>query len=263
MTAGHDVVGLVRQKPTPARAVKGDLKDPKTYEAAARECDAAIHTGFEYSPDGVKADKTAIDTLLAAVKGPFVYTSGIWVLGPTSGADETTLVKPAPLVAWRPAHEQHVLGAWTGKVPTSVVRPGVVFGGKGGLLEGFFEGKNFVGDGQNRWPTVHVADLADLYVRVIETSLARAENRLFHATDGTQERVADIARAVAKAAGKPEPKSWPLDEARAKLGPFADAVSMDQVIASSNSEKRLGWKPRIRGVVRNAALLAAERAAPG
>jgi hypothetical protein len=34
---------------------------------------------------------------------------------------------------------------------------------------------------------------------------------------------------------------------------------MDQLIASSHSEKRLGWRPRIRGAVRNARLLADER----
>src|SRR2546430_4512805 len=58
LAAGHDVTGLVRGKPTPAKAVKGDLKDPKTYEAAARECDAIVHTGFEPSPRAVEADRT-------------------------------------------------------------------------------------------------------------------------------------------------------------------------------------------------------------
>lgn len=260
LAAGHDALGLVRDKPTPARPVKGDLKDPRTYEREAASCDAIVHTGFEYSPAGVATDKLAIETLLGVAKGPFVYTSGIWVLGPTSGADEDTALNPAALVAWRPAHEQLVLDAFAGKVPTAVVRPGIVFGGRGGVLEGFFTGKPFVGTGENRWPTVHQADLADLYVRIVEASLARHENRVFHATDGTKDTVAAIARAVARAAGASEPAPLPIDQARAKLGaPYADALAQDQVIASSNSEKRLGWRPRVRGVVRNAALIVRER----
>jgi nucleoside-diphosphate-sugar epimerase len=262
MAAGHEVTGLVRDKPTPARAVRGDLKSPATYEAAARECDAIVHTGFELSPRGSEADRIAIDALLRAARGPFVYTSGVWVLGATGGADETAPVNPLPIVAWRPAHEQLVLDAFAGKVPTAVVRPGIVFGGRGGLFEGFFTGQPFVGAGENRWPTVHVDDLADLYVRVLETPLTRHENRIFHATDGTREKVAPMARSLARAAGAPEPRALPLEEARTSMGAaFADALALDQVVVSPGSEKRLGWRPRVRGVVRNAGLLVRERAA--
>jgi len=259
LAAGHEVVGLVRGKETPARPVIGDLKDPKTYEKAAGECDAIVHTGFEMGPDAVKTDRTAIDTFLRVARGPFVYTSGIWVLGATQGADEMTPVNPAPLVAWRPAHERLVLDAFSAKAPTIVVRPGLVMGGRGGLADGFFEGNSFVGTGENHWNPVHRDDLADLYLRAIETPLTLHDHRIFHATDGTREKTVDVARALARAAGKSAPQSWPLDEARKKLGAFADALAMDQVISSTHSERRLGWRPRIRGVVGNAARLFAER----
>src|SRR5207248_3051609 len=105
-----------------------------------------IHLGFEAGADAARVDRTATDALLAAAreaKAPrtVVYTSGIWVLGATGArpADETTPVNPAPLVAWRPAHERLVLDALDARIVTAVVRPGIVFGGKGGLLDGFFE----------------------------------------------------------------------------------------------------------------------------
>jgi nucleoside-diphosphate-sugar epimerase len=261
MAAGHEAVGLVRKKATPARAVVGDLGQPASYESAAHECDAIVHTGFDYQSKSIETDKLAIETLLRAARGTFIYTSGIWVLGPTTTAvDETSRVAPAPLVAWRPAHEQLVLDSFSGKVPTAVLRPGIVIGGRGGLVDGFFEGKEHVGPGENRWNTIHRDDLADLYLRILETPLARHDLRVFHATDGTHDRVAEIARALASASGRPAPRAWPLEEARKKLGPYADALAMDQVIASTHSEKRLGWRPRIRGAVRNARLLLDERA---
>ncbi len=260
MAAGHEVAGLVRKKTTPARAVVGDLAQPASYESAAHECDAIVHTGFDYASKPIETDRTAIETLLRAARGTFVYTSGIWVLGPCQAADETSRVAPTLLVGWRPPHEQLVLDAFSGKVPTAVVRPGIVMGGRGGLLDGFFEEKEHVGAGENRWNTIHRDDLADLYLRILETPLARHDLRVFHATDGTHDRVAEIARALAAANGKPAPAAWPLEEARKKLGPYADALAMDQVIASTHSEKRLGWRPRIRGAVRNAQLLLDERA---
>ena len=49
----------------------------------------------------------------------------------------------------------------------------------------------------------------------------------------------------------------PIDEARAKMGSYADALSLDQVIRSPRA-KALGWTPSLQSVAGNAARLLEE-----
>jgi nucleoside-diphosphate-sugar epimerase len=274
LRAGHSVHALARdpaKTPADLRSkvswVEGNLREPGRWSARARQADALIHCGMEYAPDTPAVDRTALDALLSAAREAraartVVYTSGIWVIGTTGEKprDETATTEGAhPLVAWRPAHERLALAA-NGDVTGVVVRPGIVYGGRGGLLSSFFEdaanGASFVGDGSNRWPGVHVSDLADLYVRLIEIAPTLAGrpsgDRLFHAVDGSNDRVREIASAAARAAGGKEPRSWPVAQASEKLGPLASALTQDQVIVTSRSGPLLGWRPRWRGFVRNA-----------
>lgn len=260
LRAGHEATGLVRSRAKAkgtgldARWVVGDMKAPETYAQAAARADAIVHLGMEYGPGAAEVDGAALAVLLGAKRGPLVYTSGVWVLGSTGdrAADETAPLNPLPLVAWRPAHERRALDAGA-----AVVRPGIVFGGRGGLVASFFESADrdgaatYVGDGQNRWTFVHVEDLADLYVRALE--LWPDGERLYHAVGGPAERIADVARAASAAAGHGgETRAWPLEEARKKLGAFADALAVDQVVTAPRTEKALGWRPRRRGFVRSA-----------
>src|SRR6266700_3702383 len=150
--AGYRVRGLARSETKARRLAQheiepviGDLADPKTYLDVASECALLVHTGFDYSANGVAKDRTAIDTLLEAGRRgakpkTFIFTSGAWVYGDTSDrmVDETTPPKPAKLVAWRPAHEQMVLQA--AGVRGLVIRPGDVYGGSGGLTGQWFAG---------------------------------------------------------------------------------------------------------------------------
>ena len=92
-----------------------------------------IHAGT--TNDG-ELDRAAVRAMLDAMAGtgrPFLYTSGVWVLGDTGGrlVDETAPVNPVKLVAWRPAMEQMVLAARG--VRAIVIRPGVVYGHGGGI----------------------------------------------------------------------------------------------------------------------------------
>lgn len=277
--AGHEVSGVARdpkkaqEREPRVRWVAGSLQDVAKWSGEARTADATVHMAADYMADFPGLDKGATVALLAAAseaKAPrtVVYTSGVWLLGITGdrAKDEGSPLEPAAAVVWRPGHEKLALAAGS-PVTGVVVRPGMVYGGSAGLYAPYFadagKGATYVGDGKNRWPGVHVDDLADLYLRVLElapTKLAAmpAADRVFHATDGVQERVAEIARAAAKAAGGKDPQSFPIDAARKAMGPFADALSQDQVVASTRSESVLGWRPRVRGFVRNAAEMHAE-----
>lgn len=249
--------------------VFGDIREPHSFEKAAAACDASVHLAVEYGPETATLDLLAVETLLAAAQvhdGPrtFVYTSGVWVLGATGehGADESYPIDhPAAAVAWRPAHERHVLAADGERLVTAVVRPGMVFGRKGGLIDRFFtdtqaEGAAVVvGDGTNRWSAVHVDDVAALYVALLEKAHTTVRglsprDRVFHAMSGSAERVDDIARAASLAAGgRGSVRHWPVAEARATLGPMADALALDQVVRAGRSERVLGFRPRVLAFV--------------
>jgi nucleoside-diphosphate-sugar epimerase len=278
--AGHQVTGLVRSAEkgerlaaAGAEVVAGNLRDARTYAEEAGQCDAIIHLGFELSENGGALDRSAIESLVnvaakASAPRVVIYTSGIWVLGAMTSdqfADESAACdSPFPMVAFRPETERTVLEAGKGPLVTAVVRPGIVFGGKGGIVDGFFaaadkgEAPTVVGDGHNHWPIVHRDDAADLYVRILESAFTKVaaldgKQRVFHATSPIAERTGDIARAVARSAGRPdEVRFWPLEEARQKLGPFADALALNQQVLSKRSEAVLGWVPRIRSLVQSA-----------
>lgn len=260
VAAGHEVTGLVRSEEKRealeklgARGVVGDIKDPASYREAAANQDALVHTAFEYSASGVDADRTAVDTLLAAAaQGTaqvLVFTSGIWVLGTTGDLptfEDATTDHPAAIVAWRPAHENRVLEAANEKLATAVVRPGMVYGGAGGIIGSYFESaekhgaSQYLGNGRNRIPMIHIEDLARFYRAVVE----HRGRGVFHAVDGNAVQLADVARAASEAAGKEgATASVPLDEARQKMGAIVDALILDQVIESRRNVE-LGWSPQ-------------------
>ena len=263
--AGHDVYGLTRtaaKAPQLARQeirpVIGDIGDPKSYADTAEGCSVLVHAAFESSASAVSKDEGAVDALIEAGRRgsqpkTLIYTSGVWLHGDTGGklVDETDPLKPIKLVAWRPAHEQLVLQAKA--VRGLVIRPGCVYGGRGGLTGGWFEaaaaGKapTVVGSGHNRWTMVHVDDLADAYVRAAERGSA---GEVFDVTDRSRATVLEMATAAARAAGfQGELRPVPLGEARRTMGDFADALAVDQHVDARNAVRLLGWQPRHGGFV--------------
>jgi nucleoside-diphosphate-sugar epimerase len=265
--AGHRVDALVRNGEK-ARAVEargahpvvGDLATHASYAGELAVADGIIHAAMEGSARGPATDAAALDALLAAggPAGFLIYTSGIWVLGPgSSPMDEGASLNPAELVAWRPAHEQRVLGAARPGFRTLVVRPGIVFGGARGIVGDLFKDAanglvRIVGRGDNRWPLVYDRDLADLYLRL---ALAPEAAGIYHANDEQDERVNDIVAAIARQVPvDPSIRHMPIAEARKKMGPFADALVLDQVVRSPRA-RALGWAPSIHSVAANTARL--------
>ena len=256
--AGHRVAGLARSDASArklealgAEAVRGDLRDPQTWSARLRQAEAVIHLATEFSADARRLDRGAIDTVLDALGDsdkPFLYTSGIWVMGSTGGevVDESTPARPISMVAWRPAHEELVLRAKG--LRGIVIRPAMVYGGDGGFLASVAMAPDaqgvvhYVGSGENRWPFVHVDDLADLYV----LALSAAGGSLYFASAGPAIPVKEVARAAA--AGGPV-ASIPLEEARKQMGPLAEAMVLDQQVSGDKAMRELGWKPSGRTVL--------------
>ena len=275
--AGHDVTALVRDSEKAGRIsarggypVVGNLGEPESYRAAAEAQDGYVHTGFDAaSGRGPAIDRLALETMLTAARRPrtagstsparfVIYTSGIWVLGRSpEPINEDAPVNPIPHVSWRPDHETLVLSANTERLRTIVVRPGVVYGGADGRVGELFKSAanglvRVIGDGNNRWPLVYDRDLADLYARLVARDDAFG---VYHANDEGDERVNDIVGAISPyLALSPDVRHVPLEEARAKIGTMADALSLDQVVRSPRA-RALGWNPSLRSVGGNAARL--------
>ncbi|MCA1584262.1 MAG: NAD(P)H-binding protein [Acidobacteria bacterium] len=276
--AGHQISALVRRPGQAARLaargvtpVMGDLEAPHTYLPVIAGQDAVVHTALEGSAKRAEKEALALDAVLpalAAGSGPraFVYTSGVWVLGDTSTAtDETMPVNPIAFSAWRVPHEARVLAAGGNGLRTIVIRPGIVYGGGRGIITDLLkEALNglvrVMGAAENRWASVYDRDLADLYARGLSSPGASG---VFHATDESDERVIDIVQAMANhVVMRPDIRHVPIEEARQKLGGYADALALDQCVRSPRA-RALGWTPTLRSISGNVPRLFEELRASG
>ena len=112
-----------------------------------------------------------------------------------------------------------------------------------------------VGDGSNHWPCVYDRDLADLYVRL---AVHPDASGVFHANDEADERVSDIVEAIARHVMiQQDVRHVPIEEAREKMGQYADALALDQVVRSPRA-RALGWTPTLHSVAGNVAGLIEE-----
>jgi nucleoside-diphosphate-sugar epimerase len=261
-SAGHDVLGLARSETAVRKlnekkieAHRGDLNDAESISLACHDADGVIHLASPGDATSERLDQTTVDAVLDELEGtnkPFIYTSGIWVLGNTGDkvATEDWPLSPTPIVAWRPALEKKVFAAVPEEVRSIVIRPALAYGRGGGipamLVNSARQGSpscsvKFVGTGDNRWPTVHVEDLADLYLRALGNAPA---GTLLHGSNGPSFKVREIALAASEAAGVPgQIISQPLEEARKTLGLFADALALDQQVSGDRARQLLGWHP--------------------
>ena len=234
---GHEITALVRPESEASNLreagvviVAGELKSLPDLADTLKGHDAFVHAAFPRSRDIVAEDKIAVDVLSRS--GFFVFTSGVWVLGP-GNSNESSKVNPIPLVAWRPAHEQMALGSGQ----AAVIRPGCVYGGKQSLLAGWFAAADqrktlqIVGDGNNHWAMVDLHDLADCYVRIVE----QRATGIFHGIDDSRVTINECARLVAPS-GK--------IEHLAAEGPYGQALTLDQNVSSEATRRKLGWTPR-------------------
>ena len=280
LRAGHQVTALVRDNRKAARVsarggqpIIGNLAEPDSYRPAAAAQDGYVHTALDSTGRGPAVDRVALDMLIAAARRPrtngvgsprtrfLIYTSGTTVLGRTpEPADEHAPVNPIAHVSWRADHEQLVLNSRSEQLRTVVVRPGHVYGGGEGLVADLLKAAanglvRVVGDGNNHWPLVYERDLADLYARLAAHDDASG---IYHANDEGDERVNDIIEAITPhVAFPPDVRHVPLEEARAKMGGYADVLSCDQVVRSPRA-RALGWQPGLRSVSGNAARLLEE-----
>ncbi len=255
LAKGHQVTALVRgasmsKVPTEIHAVEGGLDSILDLLGEIEKHDAFVHTAQSHSPDMVQLDENAVEAFTRFREGGrcLAYTSGVWVLGNTGSRvdDEATPTDPIEIVKWRPAHERRVLDASRAGFSTAVIRPGCVYGRQQSLLGDWFteaergDALQIVGDGDNKWALCHIDDVASQYVAVIE----QKANGIFHAIDDSSCSLNEMADAVIKSKGsRSKIEHVPADVARKAMGPFADALMIDQQIRSLDTRARTGWVP--------------------
>ncbi len=254
---GHEVTALVRDDAQAdvvakrgATPIVVDLYDRPAVVSALRTADGAIHTASPGDATSADLDSAVVDGAIDAFAGtgkPYLHISGVWIYGTNSAISEETPFNPPAMVAWRQPIERRVLDAtdMRGVVIVSSVAYGDGGGGIPGLLLGSprDDAGNLImlGTGQQHWSTVHVADLADFFRRIVEHDSARG---YYVIGDGVNSTVADLTGAAAVAAGAPGAVPGTDEEARARLGEyFADVLLLDQRTTAAKARTELDWAP--------------------
>ncbi|WP_223146452.1 NAD-dependent epimerase/dehydratase family protein [Streptomyces apricus] len=257
--AGHTVLGLTRDAAAPAARdlavdevtpVQGDVRRPETWRGHLDGTDAVVHLLLDMS-DPVGTDRLLFAELAAVQEKDgrcrhLVYTTGISSYGRTGLAlmDENTPGAPDSPLGFRFALEREL--AATG-LPHTVVRPGFLYGGPAttSMTAQWFAAAEagepvFYGDTAKRWSWVHVDDLADAYVRILDHPSA-VDGEVFVVADDQRAAALDVQRAAVRAAGYTG--EIVLKDAEAG-GMLQTAADQDELVSSAKAHRLLGWRPR-------------------
>jgi nucleoside-diphosphate-sugar epimerase len=259
----HEVTAAVRDdKEAEIVAARGatpvvvDLYDRPALVKLLSDTDGAVHTASPGDATSADLDAAVVDAAIEAfgTSGkPFVQISGLWIYGDNTDITETSPLNAPALVAWKEPIQQRLL-AQTG-MRGIVVVSSVAYGDGGGAIPGALLGSPsddagnlvMVGDGRQHWSTVHVADLADLFRRVLEDGSARGT---YVIGNGLNPTVAELTQAAAVAAGAPGAVPGSETEARSRFGDyFAEVLLLDQSTRAARARAELGWEPTHAGLV--------------
>jgi nucleoside-diphosphate-sugar epimerase len=260
---GHDVTALVRDDAQAATvAARGatpavvDLHDRPAVVNVLKANDGAVHTASPGDATSANLDSAVADAAIEAFDGtgkPYVPSSGAWVFGSNTAITDDSPFNAPPLVAWKEPIERRVFDA-TGMRGVVIVSS-TAYGDGGGGIPGILLGSPrdaggnliMLGTGRQHWPSVHVADLAVAFRRVLENDAARG---YYVIGNGLNNTVAELTEAAAVAVGAPGAVPGSEDEARARLGDyFAEVLLLDQGTTATRARTELGWQPTHPGLV--------------
>jgi nucleoside-diphosphate-sugar epimerase len=267
--AGHDVIGMTRSDAgaeallaAGATVHRGDLDDLESVRSGAALADSVIHTAFNHDFSkyvaNCEADRRVIDVLGSALAGSgrtLVVTSAtaMTITAPGQAATEEDKVASSAIVPRAASEEAADLVAAKG-VCLSVVRlPQVHNTVKQGLITyavALAREKGisaYVGDGQNRWPAVHVLDTARLYRLALEKNEKGAR---YHAVAEEGVPVRAIAEAIGRGLRIPVVSKSP-EEATDHFGWMGLFVGRDVPASSAQTQARLGWHPSGPGLLQD------------
>lgn len=257
--AGHHVIGLVRTKEASQQLkelsiepVRGSLEDVQVLHRASKEADAIVNAA--------DADHAgAIDTLLSSLVGSgkvLLHTSGSSLVGDRAAGEpseliysEDTPLKLEPEMRGRHNINQRVAGAVESGVRSIIFVPSMVYGDGGSIQVPMLIEQarrdgiaKYIGRGLNRRSNVHIDDLADLYLRGLESNFA-GETFYVGAAECT---LRDIAVSISGMLGfGGRSASWTVEEASKVWGARLAGLTFgnNSRVSSEKARKLLGWKP--------------------
>jgi nucleoside-diphosphate-sugar epimerase len=260
LKAGHSVEALARRTigrvlPTHPQLnwLLGDLRDISLMAEAARRADAAIHTAAEHAGSQRDADDAATAALIDGLRGsgkPLISTSATVVYGDTGQSplrEIRQIDTPHPLRAWRIANDDRIAFEDHG-LRGAVIRPPNIYGAGGGPIAmriaaaaqaGYSQ---YIDDGAARWSTVHVWDLAELYLLILGNERAQG---IYNAAGEEVLSRRELAEGIATNLGITA-RSITLEQGRSIWGFLADLSVINQVISAARAREELDWAPRQR-----------------
>ncbi len=262
--AGHHVIGLTRSIDKSILLAKeeiepiiGLLQDPSGFIKTAAQCDIIIHAAVDYSNDTAALDKNMIENFINAARNSnkiqnLIYTSGTWVYGSSNETlTEDSETKAIKAVSWRPEIDRLVID--NPYLSGIVIRPGCVYGGKGDMTNDLFDSVinkksiDIIGDGTNRWPMIHVEDLAQAYLLAAEKDIS---NKIFNIVEETSASINKIISGIKILNNTSVNLNFiPLEKAINTKGDFAEALAINQKFDTSFARDILGWSPKHIGFI--------------
>ncbi|MBV8181043.1 MAG: SDR family oxidoreductase [Mycobacterium sp.] len=267
LEAGHQVTGLARSEQSAAaltakgaEAHRGDLDDLDSLRNATAAADGVIHLAFRHDfDDFVGAAETdlravkAMGEVLAGSDRPLVNTSGTLLLAAVAQgrtATENDAAEGGPRID----SENATIALAERGVRSSVIRLSPLVHstldhhGFAHRLINIARERGvsaYIGDGTNRWPSVHTLDAAHLYRLALEA--APAGTRLHGVADeGVPFR--DIAAVIGRHLDLPV-KSISAEQAYEHFGFLGLFGQLDNPTSSALTQKLLDWHPEGPGLV--------------
>ena len=261
LAAGYAVTGLARSDDAAdsliaagANVHRGDLTDLPGLRRGAEQADAVIHAAFDHDfsrlAESCEMDRLAIEALGSGLEGsekPLIVTSGLPVIAGRVATEDD--VPPAGVHGMPRVSEQTALTLSERGIRPMVVRmPQVHDRTRQGfatyLLDHAREKgiSGYVGEGLNRWPTVHRLDAAALYRHVLKRGVA---GRCYHAVAEEAVPVRAIAEAIGQRLGIPT-VSLSAEESPVHFGWLDRVATMDVPASSVLTQEQLGWVPKVR-----------------
>ena len=259
----HEVTALVRNEAQAERVTANgataaivDLYDRPAVVRLLNDVDGAVHTASPGDATSADLDTAVVDAAIEAFAGTgkvYAHISGLWIYGENPSVTEQSPFDAPPLVSWKLPIQARLLEV--SDMRGVVVVAGVAYGDGGGGIPGLLLGSPrddtgnliMLGSGQQHWPTVHAADLADFFRRVLENDSARG---YYVIGDGLNPTVAELTEAAAVAVGAPGAVPGSDEEARARLGDyFAEVLLHDQATDAAKARADLSWRPSRPGFV--------------
>ncbi|KAB8360548.1 hypothetical protein FH972_024288 [Carpinus fangiana] len=268
---GYDVHGLSRTENSDeklrslgATAVRGDLTSVDVLRQESSEADVVIHLATAFTmgvgtyDDTKHIDIAAVDAIadgLAGTNKPLIVTNGTLVVEADPTGAETTEKSPLAVspVSGRGEVEQYSLALASRGIRVMVVRLAPYVYGRGGSGVGRFIGMaaktgkvTCVDAGRNHTTTVHVDDVASLYLLAAQKGKA---GEVYNATTATNLTARQIFDAIAAAVGV-SVQDIAHDDAVKHIGvTFAWFLRAENRASGAKAVKELGWQPEGDGIL--------------